>query len=83
MYSAKAENYTAEMAELTKNFEVIAERRSTMSIKVKEAVAAVEEEENKHNQMRTREDRTLTGSQRGGGGRGEKQFKQPQGGSPR
>ena len=52
-----------------------------MRSKVKEAVAAVEEEKNKHDQLKTREDRTLTGSQRGGGG-GKKQFKQPQGSHP-
>ena len=79
MYSAKAEKYTAEMAELTKNFEVIAERRSTLRGKVKKAVAAVEEEKNKHDHMRTREDRPLTGSQREGGGGEERQFKHPQG----
>ena len=79
VYSAKAEKYTAEMAELTKNFEVIAERRSTLRGKVKEAVAVVEEEKNKHDQMRTREDRPLTGSQREGGGGEERQLKHPQG----
>ena len=62
VYSAKAEKYTTEITELTKNFEVIAERRSTMRAKVKEAVAAVEEEKNKQEQTRTREDRTTTGS---------------------
>ena len=30
VYSAKAEKYTEEIADLTKNFEVIAQRRSTM-----------------------------------------------------
>ena len=77
-YAAKAEKYTVEIAEMTKNFEVIAQRRSIMRAKIKEAVAAIEEERNKYDQLRSREDRTLTGSQRGGGG-GEKQFKQPQG----
>ena len=81
VYSAKAEKYTVEIADLTKNFEVIAQRRSTMRGKMKEAVAAIEDERNKYDQLRSREDRTLTGSQRGGGG-GEKQFKQPQGSHP-
>ena len=78
VYAAKAEKYAVEIAEMTKNFEVIAQRRSIMREKIKEAVAAIEEERNKYDQLRSREDRTLTGSQRGGGG-GEKQFKQPQG----
>ena len=82
MYSAKAEKYTTEINELTKNFEVIAERRSTMRAKVKEAVAEVEAEKNKHEQIRTREDRTITESQGGGGEGGEKQLKQPQGAHP-
>ena len=73
VYTAKAEKYTVEISEMTKNFEVIAQRRSIMREKIKEAVAAIEEERNKYDQLRTREDRTLTGSQRGGGG-GEKQF---------
>ena len=81
VYSAKAKKYATEMAELTKNFEVIAERRSTMRAKVKEAVAAVEEEKNKQQLTRTREERVTTGSQRGGGREREKQFKQPQGAS--
>ena len=44
VYSEKAEKYTAEIADLTKNFKVIAQRRSTMRSKVKKDVAAVEEE---------------------------------------
>ena len=62
-------------------------RRSSRSYlavrtKAKEAVAAVEEEKNKQEQTRKREDRTITGSQRGGAREGEKQFKQPQGAHP-
>ena len=67
MYTAKAKKYTVEIAEMTKNFEVITQRRSIMRGKIKEAVAAIEEERNKYDQLRSREDRTLTGSQRGGG----------------
>ena len=81
VYAAKAEKYAVEIAEMTKNFEVIAQRRSIMRGKIKEAVAATEDERNKYDQLRSREDRTLTGSQRRGGG-GEKQFKQPQGSHP-
>ena len=81
VYSAKAKKYTVEIADLSKNFEFIEQKRSTMRGKMKEAVAAIEDERNKYGQLRSREDRTLRGSQRGGGG-GEKQFKQPQGSHP-
>ena len=47
MYSAKPEKFKTEITELTKNFEVMAERRSTVRTKAKEAVAAVEDEKNK------------------------------------
>ena len=48
VYSAKAEKYTVEIVDLTKNFEVIKQRRSTMRGNVKEAVAAIEEDRNKY-----------------------------------
>ena len=50
-----------------------------MKTKGKEAVKAIEEEKNKQEQKSLREDRTVTGSQKGGGGEGDKQFKQPTG----
>ena len=43
-----------------------------MKTKGKEAVKAIEEEKNKQEQKSLREDRTVTGSQKGGGGRGDK-----------
>ena len=46
-----------------------------------EAVKAIEEERNKKEARTLREDRTVTGS-RGGGGGGDKQFKQPVGPQP-
>ena len=48
VYAAKPTKYGVEMDELTKNFEVIAQRRSTLRGKVKEAVAAIEDERNKY-----------------------------------
>ena len=84
VYAARPSKYAVEMDELTKYFEVIAQRRCTMRGKVKEAVAAIGEERNKYGEAKAREDRTLTGSQRGEGGEfgSEKQFKQSQGSHP-
>ena len=53
-----------------------------MKTKGKEAVKAIEEEKNKQEQKSLREDRTVTGSQKRGGGVGDKQFKQPTGAHP-
>ena len=75
MYSAKPDKFKAEITELTKNFEVMAGRRSTVRTQGKEAITAIQDEKNKQEQ----EDRTVTGSQRGGGSGGDKQFKQPTG----
>ena len=47
VYAAKPTKYDIEMDELTKNFEVIAQRRSTLRGEVKEAVPATEDETNK------------------------------------
>ena len=53
-----------------------------MRTKGKESVKAVEEEKNKQEQKSSREGRTVTGSQKEGGGGGDKQFKQPTGAHP-
>ena len=82
VYSAKPEKFKKEITDLTKNFEVMAERRSTVRTKATEAVTSIEDEKNKQEQRSTREDRTVTGSSRGGGKEGEKQFKQPTGAHP-
>ena len=79
VYSAKPDKFKAEITELTKNFQVMAGRRSTVRIKGQKAIKAIEDEKNKQEQTRSREDRTVTGSQRGGGSGGDKQFKQPTG----
>ena len=71
VYSAKPDKFKAEITELTKNFEVMAGRRSTVRTKGKEAVNAIEEEKNKQEQKCLRKDRTVTGSQKGGGGGGD------------
>ena len=82
VYSAKPDKFKAEITELTKNFEVMAGRRSTVRTKGKEAITAIEDEKNKQKQTRSRANRTVTGSQRGGGSRGDKQFKPPTGTHP-
>ena len=82
MYSAKPDKFKAEITELTKNFEVMAGRRSTVRTKGKEAITAIQDEKNKQEQTRSREDRMVTGSQRGGGSRGDKQFKHQTGAHP-
>ena len=56
LYSARVKKYPDEMKELTKNFKVIEERRSTLRTKVKDAFAAVEEARNKDQQQRAEED---------------------------
>ena len=82
VYSVKPKKFKAQIPEFTKNFEVMAGRRFTVRTKGKEAVKAIEEEKNKQEQKSLREDRTVTGSQKGGGGGGDKQFKQPTGAHP-
>ena len=72
VYSAKPDKFKAEITELTKNFQVMAGRRSTVRIKGQKAIKAIEDEKNKQEQTRSREDRTVTGSQRGGGSGGDK-----------
>ena len=79
MYSAKPDKFKAEITELTKNFGVMAGSRSTVRSKGQKAIRAIEDEKNKQEQTRSREDRTVTGSQRGRGSGGDKQFKQPTG----
>ena len=74
VYSVKPKKFKAQIPEFTKNFEVMAGRRFTVRTKGKEAVKAIEEEKNKQEQKSLREDRTVTGSQKGGGGGGDKQF---------
>ena len=61
VYSAKPEKFKKEITDLTKNFEVMAERRSTVRTKGKEAITAIEDEKNKQEQRSSREDRTVTG----------------------
>ena len=56
LYSATVKNYPDEMKELTKNFKVIEEGRSTVRTKVKDALAAVEAMRNKEQQQRAEED---------------------------
>ena len=82
VYSVKPDKYTEQLKELTENFEVMASRRSTVRRKGMEAIKAIEEEKNKQEQKSAKDDRTLTGSQQGGGGEGDKQFKQPTGAHP-
>ena len=82
MYSARPDKFKTEITELTKNFEVMAGRRSTVRTKGNEAITAIEDEKNKQKQTRSRANRTVTGSQRGGGSRGDKQFKQQTGAHP-
>ena len=78
----KPEKYTNQLKEMKENFGVIDSRRSTVRSKGREAVKAIEEEKNKKQAKSAREDRTLTGSPQGGGGGGDKQFKQPTGAHP-
>ena len=73
LYSARVKKYPDEMKELTKNFKVIEERRSTVRTKVKDALAAVEEARNKDQQQRAEEDVPVL--PRRGKRDGEKQLK--------
>ena len=82
VYSAKPARFKTEITELTKNFEVMAGRRSTVRTKGNEAITAIEDEKNKQKQTTSRANRTVTGSQRGGGSRVDKQFKQQTGAHP-
>lgn len=80
LYSARVEKYPDEMKELTKNFKVIEEGRSTVRTKVKDALAAVEEMRNKEQQQRAEEDVPVL--PRRGERDGEKKFKMPTGAHP-
>ena len=80
LYSARVKKYPDEMKELTKNFKVIEERRSTVRTKVKDALAAVEEARNKDQQQRAEEDVPVL--PRRGERDGEKQLKMPTGAHP-
>ena len=82
VYFVNPEKYVDQLKELTGNFEVMASRRYTVRTKGKEAITAIEDEKNKQEQRISREDRTVTGSHRGGGKEGEKQLKQPMGAHP-
>ena len=79
MYSAKPDKFKAEITELTKKFQVMAGRRSTVRIKGQKTTKAIEDEKNKQEQTRSREDRTVTGSQRGGGSGGKNSLNSQQG----
>ena len=81
LYSVKPEKYKAQLKEMKENFDILNNRRSTVREKSLEAVKAIEEERNKKEARSTREDRTITRSQGGGGG-GDKQLKQPVGPQP-
>ena len=81
LYSVKPEKYNTQLKEMKENFEIINNRRSIVREKSLEAVKAIENERNKKDSRTIREDRTMTGSQGGGGG-GDKQFKQPVGPQP-
>ena len=81
-YSVKPEKYKTQLKEMKENFDMMDSRRSTVRSKCLEAVRAIEEEKNKKETRDAREDRTLTGSQQGGSGGGDKQFKQPAGPQP-
>ena len=76
VYAAKPTKFVVKIDELANKFEVIAQRRSTLRGKVKEAFAAIENERNKYEAKKGKEDRELTGSEKIGGGasNSEKQF---------
>ena len=59
LYSARVKKYPDEIKELTKNFKVIEEGRSTVRTKVKDALAAVEEMRNKEQQQRAEEEKGM------------------------
>ena len=84
VYAAKPTKFVVEIDELAENCDVIAQRRSKLRGKVKEAFAAIENERNKYEAKKSKEDREATGSGKRGGGasNSEKQFKQPQGSHP-
>ena len=67
---------------MKENFDMMYSRRSTVRSKCLEAVRAIDEEKNKKETRDASEDRTLTGSQQGGSGGGDKHFKQPAGPQP-
>jgi hypothetical protein len=80
LYSARVKKYPDEMKELTKNFKVIEEGRSTVRTKVKDALATVEEMRNKEQQQRAEEDVSVLPRRRERDG--EKKFKMPTGAHP-
>ena len=55
-HSARADKYPDKLKDLTKNFKVVEERRSTVRTKLKDDLAAVEEARKKEQQQRTKED---------------------------
>ena len=74
LYSVKPEKYKAQLKEMKENFDMLNNRRSTVREKSLEAVKAIEDERNEKEARCIREDRTMTGSQGGGGG-GDKLYK--------
>ena len=80
VYAANPSKVAAEIEELVKDFELIAERRDKLRGKVKEANIAIEEERNKYEVKKIKDDKDeSSGSGKRGGSesKSEKQFKQP------
>ena len=68
MYAANPSKVAAEIEELAKNFELIAERRDKLRRKVKEANAAIEDERNKYEVKKSKDDKDeSSGSGKRGG----------------
>ena len=68
VYAANPSKVAAEIKELAKNFELIAERRGKLRRKVKEANAAIEDERNKYEVKMNKEDKDeSSGSGKRGG----------------